>query len=326
MSTQAWLKSTILLFMTCFSSAGLSEIQFPVQHQVDRFEKHLKTIDIYMDRVQNVREFATVTDILNSSDLRSSLQRIQDLLRIYKKSKKRYEPLKPYFDKFKEFEDHISHLRDVKSYARSASGSARTKYIKLKEEEINSYQEFLNTSDFFKSGEERLTNKFRQILGQIDWPDLVKDRDHILAGISKYYKQQNEEVYNFNDPELGFHELRRDARRLSYFNYAIDDLVVGSENMACPLGAEAKKIERKVPKSYRCYIPYCLISSLGDLNSYMSSLRSDGFYYELRGEEIPESISKRAATKHEEVINSQLFLHLKEYTNGCRSPKNDEGK
>lgn len=309
--------SLIYLFVVVSATAAVNH---PVNHQTDRFDRYLNAIEGYIERSKDYNSLQSKMSYFDSSGIREQLTQFQNLLRMYK-SKKRYEAFKPYYEEVKKFEDFISHKRDWGSFRYAKN----PKYRKLAEDGEKAYEEFLQTSTWF-STKDSMVNQIRAVVEAIDWPSLNKDRDHLLGGMAKIVEKYHDKEYDLTDMELGVHELRRDARRIFFLDYPVNDLVSQSNARGCPIGKAVQIEERVEPKRYTCEVSACLMDKLSSASSRLSSIKYEGMKYDLNGDPIPQSIVDKAQVILDDLKNSNVFLHLAEQLRGCRSPKDEEAE
>lgn len=297
-----------------------AEMNYPIQSPKDRFTKYINVIKPRISEASKIARAEDQLTFINQSGVRSSLNYLQSLIGLYD-GKKRYSKLKPFFKSVKALEDHISHYEDLKGFVVTArNGKVAKKYEDLFAEETASYIKFLKESNWMKEGNLELVN-FEKALNQIEWESLEMDRNFLLTAVAHKMKKQQDEVYDMSDYELGMHEFRRDARRISYLSTGIGELIQSSNDQNCPMNLPIDKAVAK-PKnqnSYICYLPNCLQNYLSKAQSDISNYKYQGQDYTLRGEVIPENIIKAASEVAQKVKESNIYLYVENQILGCRT-------
>lgn len=313
------LKAFAVVFSVLIAQSAWSYL-FPVDSQMQRFERLLSGIDSRIAEVKALPNYQSKVGRLDRNGIRENLRDLQNLFRLYK-GKSTYDVLKPYYDIVKEFEDYISHRRDYVYFANNASPNTRVHYETLLNDLETKYADLLNNSAWF-ADENKMTDQIRASLASIEWPSLRKDRDVILSRMEKLIGKYQEKEYPMEEVEYGIHELRRDARRINYLNHPVNIIRTNYE-MACPMqeGVEPVKSEKQEAVNYSCEIPGCIMDRLSRYRSDLNWLKSDGLQYELRGEPVAQSILDRAQIVHDEIKQSQVFLYLSYAIRACREPK-----
>jgi len=302
-----------------------AEVNYPVNHPKDRFTGSLDAIERKLVELQTYGDLDSKISYLDSSGIREYLTELQNLVRLYSKSN-RFSGLKPFYEPIKDFEDHISHLRDLK-YNVSSAGYYGAQIQQYWTERLNenqwAFHQLLKSNDWSNS-EESIPKRIRKSLESINWPSLKKDRNYLLGRLSKYFQKLQEEDYNLNLVEEGLHELRRDARRLSYFNNVINQLVVADYSKACPIGRDIPPVEPSNSKKYSCKVSGCLLDKLSHVNSQMASFRSDTLVYLIKLEAVPQTYVERAAAIQKDLLDSKVLLHLSQQIRSCQTSREKE--
>lgn len=321
------IKFIIAFLLLCFCINALAFNDIQLNHPSERFTRYLDAIDPYIVHINDLKDFEDKVEYSNNESFRSNLTGLQNVIRVYK-SHKDFKALAPFYEMVKEFEDHISHHRDIGSNLNSAKGHGSEKAIqhfqKIYDDEIESYKKFFSESNWFLK-QNGLSEQLRQILKNLKWRSIEDDRDLLLGRLARFYRKRIKETYDFSQVEYGMHEFRRDVRRLSYFDDALDGIIDFEYDLKCPLGQPVAKVpERSLVTTYRCKISACLQDALNDVNSEMSNMRSEGSNYEHRGEPVSQELVDRGNKVYNNFIEQKVYLHLASQLEACRAPKKDK--
>ncbi len=319
------------IILSCSLSHG--EIRFPVQHPKDRFMQFINQIRPTMAEAAKLRSVDEQILYINNSGVRSNLSYLQNILDMYD-GKGRFEKLKPFFESVKTMEDHISHYGDLQQFIGQAQGGGAAqgqKYRDLFEKEKQDYRKFLTDSRWMKTDLSEM-DALVATLNSIDFQSLEKDRDFLLSRFAKTMSKQHEEKYDMKDYELGMHEFRRDARRISYMNASVGELVKASQDFNdndCPLNKEVIEnypTRKENEESYICYVSRCLMDYLQRLQSDISEYKYKAQDYTIRGQEVPAEIEKGAQGVVDKMRASNVYRHLDKQITSCKTgePKKKE--
>lgn len=314
---------------TLVGSSSLAEIQFPVQKQTERFEARLQSIESYIKSSEQYPTIEGKIDYFSYSGIRNELTSLQNLVRLYSTGNK-YKALKPFYKQVKEFEDLISHLGDLRMFVGQAQGPAAKEYAELLKKKEEAYKAMLEQSNWLNT-EASKTQQIRSALATVEWPDLNADRDFLLRKIAKRMQSQQKKKLDMSKVEEGMHELKRDARRLTYMTAPLGyNFIQGDYNRVCPLGKPVVEEELAPVTQYTCKVSECLISKLREVEWAASSMKHEGQAYLLRGEPVSPELLARAKKTHDDLIASETYLHIAAQIRGCRSPedlkKNDDDR
>jgi hypothetical protein len=314
----------VIALILASAMAHASEIHFPIDKQIDRFFPLLDNMDRVTKYLQNYGDIDQKITYLDGSGARETLTDLENILRLYKEDK-RYEALKPFYKKAKKFEDLISHLRDLRSFSDDAkySGNAATakKYQDLLDEGRADYKKFLEKSGWADGS---FSSDLRKTLKAINWPDLYADRDMLLTQMANNIGELQTKKYDVSKVEEGIHELKRDVRRISYFDHAASNILTSDGNIGCPLGKPVQKLRINDYGAYRCHIPDCLMSKLSNAQYQLDSLKMTGIRYELKGQDVPGSVTQSAQNILDDLKNSKVFLYIEAQLRSCRSSEDGE--
>lgn len=295
-------------------------MEYPIRSPVDRFEVRLTEIEQYLMETMKKKDISVQIDYISHSGIRDALTELQNLFWLYSK---KYKQLKQYREITKELEDHISHLKDYErfsSYAKHSNSDTKKKYRNQLEKEATAYKDFLRNSGWLNPGLP-LIQKIRTDLKNINWHSLKKDRKLLLKRVENKIDKMHSKKYDFNLVEDGWHELRRDVRRFEYLNDAMDNLVVPSSEISCPLtGTTANGANHNpIKDSYTCYVSGCLLNKLSDISDALGDLKSAGARLEASGKKITGQMTRQVRALYADLMGSNVYTHLVKQLKNCRN-------
>ncbi len=314
MSLSNTYKPLIILAFFCFGSSGVYGMEYPIHSPVDRFESRLTELEQYLTETAEKESISARIDYLSSSGIRDLLTELENLFWLYAKQ----GPFKPYYKVTKRLEDHISHSEDYArfyAYVSHADPATERKYWNKLKKERAAYEDYLRDSDWLKPGLP-LIAQIRETLQYIDWHSPKKDRQLLLKRVAHKIDKIRAKQYNFNLVEEGWHELRRNVRRFEYLNNAMDDLVMPSSEMGCPLTGTTAT-DHPDNSTYTCPVSACLLNKLTTISNELGDLKSAGARLQASGNEIPKQMTNRVSALHAELMDSKVYTHLIQQLRDC---------
>lgn len=314
----------------------------PIKSPRERFDVLVNQIDGYLQGVYGAGSPESCMDAMRSSGIVTPLRYFQELMTIYAE---KYE-MKEYDEEAHTLENHISHYGDLESFYSTARASGRADAIATAKKNLDdakaAFLTYCSTSSWFKKND-GLVAKLRSKMDGISWSNIEQDRNFVLNKIAKKLKKQHEKEYDFTKVEEGIHELRRDARRITYLNSAAMNVIKFDKSGACPLFSaqqydrlteEQRKniVPMVIPKpeprptsDYYCHVSSCTLDSLSSVSSQLVTLKTEGASYLARGEAVPARIFQSAKELHQSLYKSLNYMWIWADLKNCMTRTTNEG-
>jgi hypothetical protein len=224
----------------------------------------------------------------------------------------------------------MAHYIDLSEFVYTAQGGTpenAKKYAQLFQKEKEDFKRFIVETDWANPNNFML-DQMKVALESIDWLSLEKDRNFLLSQFARQMKKQHAEVYDMSDYELGMHEFRRDARRLTYMNTAVGELVRGSQQGgACPLNQPVPDDKTPIQNpTYVCEVSSCLVQFLSQLQNDISQYKHSAQNYTIKGMPVPKELINGADGVVKKMRASNVYLHLENQILKCRTEKSEKDK
>ena len=319
----------------------------PIVNPRDRYDALISEIESYIQPTYNLPDVDSKFNVMRGSGLSQPLRYFQELSYLYEK---KYPDLKIYGDEAKILENHISHYGDLEWFLSSAQGSGNQEAIAKAKQSLDqgreAFKAYVGSSKWFKSGANGMIGEIKAKLTATAWLSMDGDRNLILTRLAKKMKKQHEKTYDLTKVEEGMHELRRDARRLSYLNAAARGIIRSDKPGNCPLLSTAAfdalpDADKKTPvpnvvkapvtgptNDYYCHVESCLTSKLENTSSALVSIKSSAAGYLARGQPVPQNLIDQTKQVYDALVKSEAYMFLWSELKSCRtagSPDDGDG-
>ncbi len=215
-------------------------------------------------------------------DIRSLLFRIESLINLYGHD---FPSLKQAQIDVKGLEDHIGHYNDAVNFYQVAAQSGKASPAAIQNLKITLDHEkaqFLIDIQGW-GGSSPIPRKIQSLVhntfGMVANPVIEKkDRNLLLSRMLNYVNSLDTTVYDLTKLESGIHQLRRDARNMDYYPFAMSG-VVAWDTTSCPVQAWAaynkpKAISPAVaPIADKCKLSACLGGWVSDIQNQLAGIK-----------------------------------------------------
>ncbi|MEI6397201.1 MAG: hypothetical protein WCO71_00380 [Pseudomonadota bacterium] len=310
----------------------------PIVNPRDRFDVLIRDMESYLQRTYTLPDVDSKFNAMRGSGITQSLRYYQELTYLYEK---KYPDLKVYGDEAKILENHVSHYGDLEMFLSTAQGSGNQDAITKAQQNLDqgreAFKAYVGSSKWFRGGADGMIAELRAKLSATAWLPIDGDRNLVLTRLARKMKKQHDKKYDLTKVEEGIHELRRDARRLSYLNQASSGIVRSDKPGNCPLlstaafdalpDADKTKPVPNVVKApvvgpttdYYCHVESCLTSKLESSSSSLVSVKSSAAGYLARGQAVPQALLDQAKQIYDSLIKSEAYMFLWSELKSCRT-------
>jgi hypothetical protein len=317
---------------TGLAASGAFDVKVPslkerLSAQVQIVQDSLGRIDVKQydtNSPEAIDKLITAIDL--EKGIRQALTDLQNSLLIWVKIDM-FITLKPFKKEAKAFEDLISHMKDRKGFydkALKAKNGTEEEYKTQLDAEFVKYTNFIQTSSWFKIGEESFKYKLEAELDRLKkaklLPSPVKERDLVLNGFAEFLGALDQKQYNFNDVEKGIHELRRDLRRFSDLSDGYKGLLK-VDATTCPFPESGGTHPAQVTRQYACPVSECLTLKLGIESKNLAGIKGQAASSMATGNAVSRELIEGAERIYKTIKQIKVLNLIQDQLRACMKAK-----